>query len=221
MANRHSPPGPRVRRFAVLLLCILTGSSLSAATLEVMVRNAAGQPVEDAAVVLQPEKAVGRKLRKKAVIEQVDREFRPYLTIIEQGTAVEFPNRDPFKHHVYSFSPPNVFEIKLYSDKPANPVTFDKPGEVVLGCNIHDWMQAHVLVVDTPWFAKTGADGRARLERLPPGAFQLRLWHPRQRQAVPLQPMTLSGDETRTLRLQIEAEPRPVVKKPPLDSESY
>lgn len=221
MADRTGAPDSRLTRAAVALALLAQALPAAPASLEFVVRNAAGVPVEDAAVVLQPDKGEARKLRKKAIIEQVDREFRPYLTIIEQGTAVEFPNRDPFKHHVYSFSPPNVFEIKLYSDKPANPVSFDKPGEVVLGCNIHDWMQAHVLIVETPWFAKTGADGRARIERLPAGIFQLRLWHPRQRQAVAAMPLHLGSDDKRSLNLQIEIDPRPPVRKPPVDSESY
>jgi plastocyanin len=115
-----------------------------AGTLDVLATTPEGNPVEDFAVVLETPNA--QPLQKsKAIILQRDREFNPYLTIIQTGTAVDFPNLDPFKHHVYSFSQPKIFEIKLYAGKPAKPVVFDKPGVVALGCNIHDWMEAYIL----------------------------------------------------------------------------
>lgn len=222
MADRPQHQGRRLirRALAGTLLAWLAGAGCAvAAELEALVRTPAGLPVADAAVVLEPLVPAPARPRRSATIEQIDREFRPYLTIIEKGTPVEFPNRDPFKHHVYSFSPPNVFEIKLYADKPAKPIVFDKAGIVVLGCNIHDWMEAHVLVVDTPWFAKTGEDGRARIEHVPAGAYRLRLWHPRQRRAVADSPVDLNG--SRRLDLGIDVEPRQLRKKPPLDADGY
>lgn len=79
------------------------------------------------------------------------------------GTRVTFPNRDNIRHHVYSFSSAKKFELPLYIGTPAAPVVFDKPGVVALGCNIHDWMLAYIYVLTTPHFAKTAADGKARL----------------------------------------------------------
>jgi plastocyanin len=83
----------------------------------------------------------------------IDREFTPYVSVIQTGTRVEFPNRDPIQHHVYSFSPAKTFEIKLYSGRSPESILFDKPGVITIGCNIHDWMIAYVLVVPTPYFA--------------------------------------------------------------------
>lgn len=160
-------------------------------------------------------------MHQRATIEQRDREFNPYLTIVQKGTSIDFPNRDPFKHHIYSFSPAKTFEIKLYAGKPANPMVFDKKGDVVLGCNIHDWMEAYVLVVETPWFAKTGTDGLARVEQVPAGAYRLRLWHPRQREAVTDIGVNLSGTATRRLELKLDVAPRIIVPKPPLDAGGY
>ena len=71
--------------------------------------------------------------------------------------------------------------MPLYKDKPPESVIFDKPGVVILGCNIHDWMVAYVYVSDTPHFAKTGADGRAVLTKLSPGSYLVRVWHPRKK----------------------------------------
>src|SRR5204863_937520 len=102
--------------------------------------------------------------RRDAAVAQKDKTFIPFVTVVQTGTPVQFPNQDPIRHHVYSFSPPKPFEIKLYAGTPVAPIVFDKPGEVVLGCNIHDHMLAYIYVVDTPYFGKTGKDGRARLE---------------------------------------------------------
>jgi hypothetical protein len=101
----------------------------------------------------------------------------PSVIAIQTGTAVHFPNFDTVRHHVYSFSPTKVFEIKLYAGTPAAPVVFDKAGTGVLGCNIHDRMAAFVHVVNTPYFAKTNAAGVATLD-VPPGEHTLQAWHP-------------------------------------------
>ena len=97
---------------------------------------------------------------------------------IQAGTLVTFPNSDNTLHHVYSFSPAKTFELPLYSGKRAPPVLFDTPGIVTLGCNIHDWMVAHVVVLDSPWHARSGDDGGVLL-RAPPGEYMLRVWHER------------------------------------------
>jgi hypothetical protein len=90
---------------------------------------------------------------------------------------VLFPNQDTVRHHVYSFSPTKTFELKLYAGVPANPVIFDKVGIAVLGCNIHDNMVAWVLVVDTPYFGHTDAQGKLALDNVPNGSYKLRTWH--------------------------------------------
>ncbi|EEF24886.1 conserved hypothetical protein, partial [Ricinus communis] len=178
-----------------------------AATLDAFVRNPAGQAVADAAVVLEPLTPVALRGKPTAAIEQRGREFIPYLTVVQAGTAVDFPNNDTIRHHVYSFSPAKQFEIKLYAGKPGQPILFDKPGTVVIGCNIHDWMEAYVLVVETPWFAKTGADGHAQLRNVPPGRYRLRLWHPLQKTQVPLREIEVA-DSQAPLRLALDVKPR-------------
>ncbi len=110
-------------------------------------------------------------------IAQRERQFQPQLSVFQTGTAVQFPNFDTVRHHVYSFSPIQKFELKLYAGTPAVPVMFDKPGIATLGCNIHDRMLAWVVVVDTPYFAKTDAAGVALID-LPAGDHRLRAWHP-------------------------------------------
>lgn len=190
-----------------------------AGNLEVLVTSPEGRPVEDYAVVLGASSGLAAR-KAKAVILQQDREFHPYLTIVQTRTAIEFPNRDPFKHHVYSFSQPKIFEIKLYAGKPAKPVVFDKPGVIALGCNVHDWMEAYVLVVDSPYFAKTGADGRAFIANVPAGSYKLTLWHPRQASDLPQRDIGMTKDGVRMV-LKASIPPRPEHTKPPLDHGGY
>jgi len=129
------------------------------------------------------------------------------VLVIQTGTAVSFPNFDTVRHHVYSFSPTKTFDIKLYAGTPARPEVFDKPGVATLGCNIHDRMRAHIVVVDTPLFAQSGADGWVRMD-LPPGQHRLLYWHPRLGSATlrsrPLQWAGSGGPAELTLELAPE-----------------
>lgn len=156
---------------------LAAAGTLHAATLEVEVRDFAGAPVPDAVVHVYPKSGPAAFRKRDAQVEQLDKTFVPLVTVVQTGTAVQFPNRDPIRHHVYSFSPAKPFELKLYSGTPAAPVLFDKAGEVVLGCNIHDNMIAYVLVVDTPFFAKTNKEGKAKVDALAAGDYEVRLWH--------------------------------------------
>ena len=149
-----------------------------AAALNVNVSDADGKPLLDAVALLEP--AAGKapvKAMADVEISQARRQFAPRVTLVTVGTRVTFPNFDTVRHHVYSFSPIKTFELKLYAGVPNAPVTFDKAGVAVLGCNIHDRMAAWVVVADTPWFARSAANGRARIEGVPAGNYKLRLWH--------------------------------------------
>lgn len=196
-----------LRRAAAPLLVLAASGLAQAAAFNAQVVSPAGQPVADAAVVLEPLAPAQSRPRGGATIEQRGKEFLPYVTVIQTGTAVDFPNNDAIRHHVYSFSPPKRFEIKLYAGKPGQPVTFDKPGEVVIGCNIHDWMEAYVLVVDSPWFAKTGADGRAVIQNVPAGQYRLRLWHPLQKAAAAVTDIQLAASPA-SRKLTLDVKPR-------------
>ena len=150
-----------------------------AGTLEVQVSDGAGKPLPGAVVFLEsPEAKAAAKPAVGVELGQAKRQFSQAVTVVPVGTAVNFPNRDTVRHHVYSFSAVKKFEIKLYVGTPAAPVVFDQPGIAVLGCNIHDNMAAWVVIVETPLYGLTGADGRLALPAVPAGSYQLRTWHP-------------------------------------------
>ena len=105
--------------------------------------------------------------------------FVPQVLVVQAGTVVAFPKNDTVSHQVYSFSPSRRFQLPLYKGKAHSPVTFDKAGLVVLGCNIHDEMVGYIDVTDSPYFAKTDADGNAEIRDLPAGSYRLDAWGPR------------------------------------------
>jgi plastocyanin len=167
----------RFRPFLFLAIWILCGRA-EAGSILATVKDGQGAFVADAVVYAKPNKPVVSLERKQAVIEQRDKQFVPYVTAIQVGTSVTFPNRDSVRHDVYSLSPAKRFELPLYAGIPAEPVTFDKEGFVTLGCSIHDWMVAYIAVLPTPYFQVTGKDGRTVLEDLPAGQYSVEVWQP-------------------------------------------
>ncbi len=188
--------------FLAALLC--AGAAVRAANVNVVLTDAAGSPLADAVVMLEP---VGAKLPVRpmagAQIAQHDLQFSPQVSVVTVGTPVTFPNQDTVKHHVYSYSPAKTFQIKLYAGVPHTPIVFDRPGVAVLGCNIHDSMLAWVVVTDTPLWARSAA-GRAKVADVPPGNYQMHVWHSSLNDATPPQllPVTVgSADVEQRVKL--------------------
>lgn len=201
------------RRLSALTLWLaLLAPDVQAAGVHLMVTDAQGKPAVDAVAMLEP--ASGKMPPVKPVaqvdVSQAKRTFNPRVSVITTGTPVNFPNFDTVRHHVYSFSPAKVFELKLYAGVPNKPIVFDKPGVVILGCNIHDLMVAWVLVSETPWFGLAGADGRLQIDNVPPGSYKLRVWHPAMpvNTEAPVTSISVSaGDLQQTVKLSVSATP--------------
>ena len=198
-----------------MLVCLILPAGALAAKLSANVHAGDGKPLPNAVVVAIPEDGRLPPVNKTVeVVDQIDKEFVPYVKPVRAGSYVQFPNKDNIRHHVYSFSPPKRFELPLYSGTPAEPVLFDKPGVVKLGCNIHDWMLGYVYVAETPYFGKSGGGGRVELDQLPAGGYQVRVWHPRMQgsEDVKVQRVELRDDTPArvewTLKLNPEYRPR-------------
>jgi len=161
------------------LAALAAPTGVQAGSLSASVADGGGDAVKNAVVFASPLNGTAPGGTKKALIDQIDKEYVPHVTAVRVGTQVSFPNRDQIRHHVYSFSDAKTFEIPLYKGTPSSPVLFDKPGIVVLGCNIHDWMKAYVFVSETPYFAVTDDKGKANLPGVPSGQYRVEVWHPR------------------------------------------
>ena len=191
-----------------LFLFVLTGLALRASDGSLAVRVQHGQlPLVDAVVSLT---ALDATVSPPAVfpevtIAQEDKEFDPYVTPVMAGTRVSFPNRDNVQHHIYSLSKPKRFEKPLYASGASESVLFDLPGIVALGCNIHDWMIGYIVILPTPWFAKTDTGGGAVVAGFPAGRYRLEVWHPRLAKPVSREITLAAGEnspESFTLQLK-------------------
>jgi len=186
-------------RLLLALGAVLAATAAHAADLTVTVKDANGRAVADAVVSVD---APGRApAPDRFTISQRDMKFLPEVIVVPVGSTIAFTNFDPFRHHVYSFSPARRFEIKLFGEGQTRPITFDKAGLVAIGCNIHDQMQGFIHVVDTPFAAKTDASGRVVIRGLPGGTHAVHVWHSRLR--APANQLTLNVDAARTPTLNV------------------
>jgi plastocyanin len=183
--------------------------------LEVHVADARGAPVADAIVSLRlrgggnapaPAPAPARH-----TIDQKNLAFVPSLEVVRPGDEVVFRNSDATRHHVYSFSPAAKFEFVLAPRDSSPPLRLERTGVVAVGCNIHDSMIAWLYVTDAPWTARTGADGRARFDGLPPGDYEVRAWQPRLRpgRGEPTRNATVAADATASVSFALTLLPPP------------
>ncbi|MDB5438988.1 MAG: methylamine utilization protein [Caulobacteraceae bacterium] len=171
---------------AATAIMVLAPSLALASDLVVTVRDDKGAPVKDAVIMAYPASGLPKgpiKFPWDYKVTQQNIQFNPFVLIVPVGAQVLFPNLDKVRHHVYSFSAGNRFELKLYGREEERVVTFKTVGSAAIGCNIHDQMAAYIQVVDTPYAIKTGADGVATLTGLPEGAAKVRVWQPFMRTA--------------------------------------
>ena len=171
-----------MRAWLTLLLVAVAPGATRAAQLELKLTEARGAGVADAVVSLRP--ADGRPIPTLTPltgveVQQLNRELVPYVTAVTAGTTINLPNNDTVEHHAYSLSPALKFDLPLYKPKMNRALEFKTPGVVTIGCNIHDWMIAYVVVLDTPWFAKSAESGTVTISNVPPGRYTATIWHPR------------------------------------------
>jgi plastocyanin len=207
---------PSLKRRAAWFLAVCCAAPAAAGTLHVKVVDAHGEPVARVAVYAVPSSPSARAAAAApratpdatpgATMDQAHNAFVPHVLIVQAGTSVLFPNNDVVSHHVYSFSDTKSFELPLYKGNAHPPLLFEKPGLIVLGCNIHDGMLGYIRVVDTPHHSLTDRDGTLALESLPAGDYTLHVWTPRLKPSdLPAEEMltlAASDDVTRVYRLE-------------------
>jgi len=114
------------------------------------------------------------------IIGQFDRTFVPHVLAVQKGTVIDFPNSDLVKHNVFSpLDGCNQFNLGTYDVGIVKQVTFDKPCNVPILCNVHAEMSAFVAVFDNPYFVVTLRDGNFKIDKIPPGSYTLKTWHGR------------------------------------------
>lgn len=188
----------------ILIRIFLWGLCLApamAGQLTVVVKDAAGKPAADAVVEVLVN--VPSRVPQEARIDQRVETFLPLVSIIRKGGHVGFLNNDTTMHQVYSFSAIKQFQFELRQGQRSAPVVFDVPGVAAIGCNIHDSMITYVYVADAPLASLTDAAGKVVFADIPEGAVQLRAWHPRLAQPLPLRTVTVGAATMQTLALPV------------------
>jgi plastocyanin len=124
-----------------------------------------------------PQPAFDAPAPARAVLDQRNESFVPYVLAVTVGSVVDFPNRDRTYHNVFSLSKAKRFDLGRYPRGQSRSVRFDRPGVVRVFCEIHSHMSAWILVFAHRYFATTDAEGRYRIEGIPPGTYTLATWN--------------------------------------------
>lgn len=211
-------PGARLPALALALLGGVASGlfvpAAEAASLTVTVLQMSGKPLPGAVIAVHSlDGAAKPSPPVHAVMDQVDQAFTPDLLVVPVGSTISFPNSDTVRHEVYSFSPAHRFELPLYRGKPYPPEHFDKVGLVTLGCNIHDFMLAYIVVTDASFYGRTDIAGVWSASAVPPGRYRIEVWHPRlEGSGDPSREVEVSGSAA-SVRILLDRRLRPA----PLD----
>jgi plastocyanin len=149
------------------------------------VTHAAPASAADVVIWLEPIESDGKSIAssidpsRNVQLVQRSKTFEPHLLVVPVGTVVQFPNKDPFFHNVFSLFDGKRFDLGLYEAGSSKPLRFDRPGVSFLFCNIHPEMSAIVVVVQTPYFAKSDRGGHISIAGVPDGRYRLRVWYER------------------------------------------
>jgi plastocyanin len=215
------------------LFCLYFSALTTAGTVQVSVVDRDGKPAQDAVVVLQHASVrnAATSLPTMATVVNEKMQFSPAVTVVARGAKVRFVNNDPWDHHVRGAPATSLFantpeayasardaggfELRLQGKDEGKPakfqdVTMDKPGAqtaVALGCFLHGSMRGAVYVSDSPWAAKTNAEGMATFDNVPDGAVQVRVWHSDQVVDLPLQSVSVTSAPLQ-VKSQLQIVPR-------------
>ncbi len=226
------------KTITLIVLFLSVAATSQAASLSVNVIDRDGKPAADAVVILMPEGKGSPKVALPAsiTIAQEKMQFIPAVSVVPLGAKIRFVNNDPWDHHIRSSAAgaaqfaattdataPRGVDLRLEGKSEGKPakfseVTMDKAGPqsaVLLGCYLHGSMRGHVYVTDSPWAAKTNADGVAVFDDLPDGKVTVKVWQSDQLIDLPTQSVTVATatPAKTTVQLQVVARKRRVETK--------
>lgn len=180
-APPRKPLPPVAKPASAPATAVANGNSLSG-RLE-LVAGSAGAilpgEMADGLVYFLPKAGAPKPKPGSFTIDTRSKGFSPALLVVPQGSTVRFPNRDTILHNVFSRTPGSSFDFGHYGPGESKQYVFNKPGLVIVNCNVHHNMRADVVVLATPYFARPDRNGRYTLAGLPAGPGTLVFWHPR------------------------------------------
>jgi hypothetical protein len=165
-----------------LVGCALAQVQTVTAHFDVVREGDAGKRADSSDVVMWLSPATGRVAEPNPIprppqLIQKNKTFHPHLLVVTAGSVVEFPNRDPFFHNVFSLFEGKRFDLGLYEAGSSRIVHFDRPGICYIFCNIHPEMSAVIVVVDTPYYGISDSGGNITLRDVDPGEYVMHVWY--------------------------------------------
>lgn len=195
-------------RIASFFILILSASGYST-ELTIQIRDQHQQPLPFTVIELIHPDYLAINADKAQVLQR-NLMFDPFVSVVQRGAMIEFPNQDKTRHHVYSFSPAKQFELRLYLGKPEAAIEFDVAGVVTLGCNIHDNMLAYIYVAQSRFVGITDRQGLVSFKNLPELDYQLVYWQPwLTNTAVPQQLTVTAEPQHLALSIDVQRQPLP------------
>lgn len=198
-----------LRAVVLAMSWLVLGASAEAADIRGQLKLSSGgkalRPVEavDAVVYFRPRVPVAPTAPAEPFMLSTERKaFTPRVLPVPAGATVVFPNNDPILHNAFSTSSGNAFDVGLYGQgEQSEPVRFVNPGLVRVYCNVHHNMVAHIVVLDTPWFAVPDEQGRFVLRDVPEGPGELLVWH--ERSTLWRKPLQIESDLVQEVALEL------------------
>lgn len=157
----------------------------------------------DAVVWLEPRGGGPPPAKSRTQIVMESREFVPRVRVVGAGSAVGFPNQDPFRHNVFSKSGPSEFDLGLYARGESKDARVDRPGVYPVFCNIHAKMVAYIVAVPTSYVAQPNPDGRFTIAGVPAGTYTVHAWHDRGGEQT--HEITVAADGLSDVSVQLDA----------------
>lgn len=209
---------PSIPVFLVAVCAISAAGTAGAGTLIVSVSDRDGVELQDVVITVDPVEVDTLPEAKEpgnVLIDQRRRKFRPWVVGIRTGATVTFDNHDDITHHVYSFSQPKQFSFRLQAGVAHDPIRFDRPGTVVIGCNIHDWMVGFIVITQSPFISVSDEQGRVNVGGVAPGEWRVSAWHPglEAGEQGPEQIVSVTAGVRQSVELRFETEL--ALRKPP------
>ena len=166
--------------------------------------TAATPEIQNVVVYLKGVSFKGALPSARYVVEQRSETFVPRVLAVTRGSAVSFPNADPYFHNVFSLSRASTFDLGRFRQGQAREQRFTKPGLIKVYCHIHSHMSASILVLDHPYFAVPRLDGSFTLADVPPGKYTIVGWHERVGERA--SPIEIEPHRTSSVELSLPVE---------------
>lgn len=182
---------------AISLLSSVVADELVPTELKGVISFGSGeaQPAKDVVIWVNIPGHQPSRLPRVEKMNQKDKEFEPRVLIAPTNTEVYFPNLDPIFHSIFSYNKVKKIDLGQYKGK-GLPVMFEEPGIYPIGCEIHPWMSAFVVIVDTPFYGKTNFKGAYNISELVPGTYSFKVWSPKFKEQTEVEYTVKSGQNT-------------------------